>query len=94
MKRRGVARLWYLHLCADAGVVVISYRDSPVGKMSESKNGSGKFVEVLLQPRITITQDSDLERAEKLHHKAHKMCFIANSVNFPIICQPLIEKID
>ena len=86
--------LWYLHLCADAGVVVINYSDTPIGKMSETQNGGGRFTEVILKPKVTITTKSSLERASQLHHKAHEFCFIANSVNFPIICQPSIKIID
>lgn len=83
--------LWYLHLCADAEVVVINYSDSPIGKMNETQNGGGRFTEVILQPNVTITTESSLEKATQLHHKAHEFCFIANSVNFPIICQPSIK---
>ena len=84
--------LWYLHLCANAGIVVIDYCDRSVGKMSETKDGGGRFTEVILKPEITITAQSDLEQAKQLHHKAHELCFIANSVNFPILCQPLINR--
>lgn len=83
--------LWYLHLCADAGVVVIDYSDRPLGKMSETQNGGGKFTEVILKPQVTIATESSKDRATQLHHKAHEFCFIANSVNFPIICQPSIK---
>ena len=82
--------LWYLHLCAEAKVTVTNYSDRAVGKMSEAKSGSGKFIEVILQPKVTIATDSNLEQAQQLHHEAHKFCFIANSVNFPVLCQPLI----
>ena len=84
--------LWYLHLCSEAKVIVVEYKDRAVGKMSETPDGSGKFTEVILQPEVTITAERDLERAKQLHHEAHKFCFIANSVNFPILCQPLIIK--
>ncbi len=33
--------LWYLHLCADAGVVVVDYKDNAAGIMQETDNGSG-----------------------------------------------------
>lgn len=84
--------LWYLHLCSEAGIVVVRYQDYAVGKMNETKNGSGKFTEAILQPEVTITAESSLEQAQQLHHEAHKFCFIANSVNFPVICQPLIVR--
>ena len=83
--------LWYLHLCAEAEVVILSYKDSAIGKMSETKDGSGKFTEVILKPEITIASQSNLERGKQLHQQAHKFCFIANSVNFPVICQPSIS---
>ena len=82
--------LWYLHLCADAGIIVTSYRDRPLGKMAETEDGSGKFTEVILQPEMAIANKSNLDRAKYLHEQAHKFCFIANSVNFPILCQPSI----
>lgn len=84
--------LWYLHLCAEVGVIVIDYQDRATGKMSETKDGSGKFTEVMLQPKITITAESSIEQAQQLHDQAHKFCFIANSVNFPVLCQPIIVK--
>src|SRR5262250_687193 len=46
--------LWYLHLCADNGVVVTSYEDAPVGVMREDSDGSGVFTDVLLRPVVTI----------------------------------------
>lgn len=84
--------LWYLHLCSEAGIVVVAYQDYAVGKMNETKSGSGKFIEVILQPKVTITAGSSSEQAQQLHHEAHKFCFIANSVNFPVLCQPLIVR--
>lgn len=84
--------LWYLHLCADAGVVVVSYRDRPWGKMCEQDLG-GRFTEVILKPEVVISANSDREKAEQLHDKIHEHCFIANSVNFPITCQPSVNLV-
>ena len=84
--------LWYLHLCAEAGVIVIDYRDCAIGKMSEDKNGSGRFTEVILQPEVTIAADNSVEKAKQLHEEAHQFCFIANSVNFPVRYQPSIIR--
>ena len=83
--------LWYLHLCADAEIVVTSYCGRATGKMCETKDGGGKFTEVILKLEITIAAENDLEKATQLHHQAHKLCFIANSVNFPVLCQPSIS---
>jgi organic hydroperoxide reductase OsmC/OhrA len=84
--------LWYLHLCAVGKVVVLEYEDQPSGTMEETADGGGRFLEVTLQPRITVTAQSDLETAKRLHHDAHGKCFIANSVNFPVACEPVIRR--
>lgn len=75
--------LWYLHLCADSGIVVTDYRDKPVGTMTEDPDG-GCFTSVVLHPEVIITDASRIEEANNLHHEAHKQCFIANSCNFPV----------
>ncbi|WP_118972656.1 OsmC family protein [Taibaiella koreensis] len=84
--------LWYLHLCADAGVIVESYTDEARGTMETQSGGSGRFTEVVLSPRITISHSDMLDQAYRLHHKAHEMCFLANSVNFEILIQPKIKS--
>jgi organic hydroperoxide reductase OsmC/OhrA len=83
-------QLWYLHLCADAGVVVEAYVDEAVGVMEESADGSGRFIEVILRPRVSVAPGSDKAKAQSLHHAAHAKCFIARSVNFPVSCEPII----
>ncbi len=76
--------LWMLHLCADAGITVTSYADEASGTMALDPDGSGHFREVILSPRLKITDSSRIQDAQALHHRAHQMCFIANSVNFPV----------
>jgi organic hydroperoxide reductase OsmC/OhrA len=76
--------LWYLHLCADAGIVVVAYADTGQGTMVEDQHGGGRFTEVVLNPRATITRAEQAQEALALHAKAHQLCFIANSVNFPV----------
>ncbi len=76
--------LWYLHLCSEAGVIVVDYVDNASGIMEETADGGGRFVEVTLHPVVTVTDASMTERANALHHKANELCFIANSVNFVV----------
>ncbi len=80
--------LWYLHLCADAGIVVVDYSDFASGLMIEKQGGGGKFISVTLNPVVTITDDMKIDLANALHAEANKKCFIANSCNFPVIHQP------
>lgn len=82
--------LWYLHLCAQAGVVVTDYVDQAQGLMEETPDGGGRFVDVTLFPTVTVTDQSMQAEALRLHGAAHKKCFIANSVNFPVRHQPTI----
>ena len=76
--------LSYLHLCAVNGVVVTDYRDDARGTMEETADGGGVFTEVTLHPAVTISVASDEEKARSLHEDAHRLCFIANSVKFPV----------
>jgi organic hydroperoxide reductase OsmC/OhrA len=84
--------LWYLHLCAAGGIVVIDYKDNASGLMVEDANGSGAFTEVTLHPEVKISADGDEHKALSLHWEAHHLCFIANSVNFPVKSVPHITK--
>lgn len=75
--------LSYLHVAADRGVTVVEYADSPVGRMQQVGRG-GHFTEVVLRPRVRITDPAQVELATRLHHDASEVCFIAASVNFPV----------
>jgi len=83
--------LWYLHLCADAGIVVTDYRDHARGTEIETEDGGGRFTEVVLRPQVTLASGGDAALAESLHARAHALCFIANSVNFPVRHEPSIR---
>ncbi|WP_158795436.1 OsmC family protein [Pedobacter sp. L105] len=76
--------LWYLHICSVNGVIVTGYTDQAKGTMEENENGSGRFVEVILHPVVTVANENMVEMADQLHHQANEMCFIANSCNFPV----------
>jgi len=80
--------LWYLHLCAIAGVIVTGYIDNATGIMTETPDGGGKFTAITLHPTVTVTASSMTEKATELHKKANELCFIANSLNFPVFHKP------
>lgn len=83
-------QLWYLHLCAQAGVVVVAYEDHAQGIMSEEADGAGRFSQVVLRPQVTLAAGSDASKALALHHDANAKCFIARSMNFPVLHQPQV----
>jgi len=76
--------LWFLHLCAVNKVIVTDYRDEAKGIMIERVDGSGAFKEVELHPVVTLADADMIAKAGPLHEQAHKMCFVANSMNFPV----------
>ena len=83
--------LWYLHLCAVAGVVVTSYEDHAVGELAmDESGGGGQFSGVTLRPEVTVADASMVERARALHGEVHAVCFIARSVSFPIAHEPVV----
>lgn len=76
--------LWYLSLCAVAGVVVVDYYDEATGIMVETEDGGGHFVSVTLHPVVTVSDERMTVKANALHEEARARCFIANSCNFPV----------
>ena len=80
----GCHMMSFLHVCVNAGVVVTAYEDHATGSMQLNADGSGHFTEVVLNPVVTVSEASMVEKMNGLHHKANQLCFIANSCNFPI----------
>ena len=81
--------LWYLHLAAEAGIVVTAYRDDATGVMATDADGGGRFSSVTLHPSVTITDGDRVAEADALHADAHRLCFIARTVNFQLECVPV-----
>ena len=84
-------KLWYLHLCAVEGVRVLSYPRrgrGTDGRGSRARRGvhaGGAASVVGVAPGRTAL-------AAALHERAHHFCYIANSVNFPVLCEPRIVE--
>lgn len=60
------------------------------GKLSKQE---GKFLmsQVVLEPVLTIFNEEDKEKAEKIMIKAEKACLITNSIKAEVILKPQIE---
>ena len=81
----------YFYVCQQYGVEVVAYNDEAIGTLELRSDLSGGFNKVELNPIVTI-KDTALESlAVSLHDEAHKLCFIANSVNFIIEIKPVIK---
>ncbi|QBI52663.1 OsmC family protein [Streptomonospora litoralis] len=83
--------LSYLSLAPSAGVNVVAYTDTATGTMTTHRDASGEFDEVVLHPVVTVAEQGMAETARRLHEKAHEVCFIARSVNFPVRNEPEIR---
>lgn len=87
--------LWFLHLAAASGVVVVGYADRATGTMRVEAAGHGQFTEVTLRPQVTVRAGAaassgsalDAQLAD-LHRRAHEHCFLARSVSFPVRTEP------
>jgi len=77
--------LTFLDLARRAGFVVDSYIDNAEGGLAKNESGRYAIGSVTLHPQITYTGAApSAEQLADLHHKSHELCFIANSVNFPV----------
>ena len=82
--------LSYLHVAVKNGITVLAYSDASEGTMRLNRDGSGEFTGALLRPRVTIAAGNSAAVAEELHAEANRLCFIARSVNFPVLHKPQI----
>jgi len=83
----------YLYVCSQNGIEVLNYSDNAEATLEVNEDGSGRFVEVRLNPKVTITNLDQVELALELHDKANQLCFIANSCNFPVLHNASCEVI-
>ena len=75
----------YLYVCSQNGIEVLEYSDHAEATLEVNPDGSGRFVEVRLNPKVKILNSDKIEMALELHTKANQLCFIANSCNFPVL---------
>lgn len=74
--------LFFLYLAAKAKFVVDEYIDEAVGIVARNEEGRQAMTKVTLRPKIIFSGEREptREQLQELHHKAHELCFIANSV--------------
>jgi organic hydroperoxide reductase OsmC/OhrA len=82
--------LSYLALCAKHRISVLAYDDQAEATMELSADGSGRFTSATLHPRVVVADAAHVEQAAALHERAHALCFIANSCNFPIAHEAVV----
>lgn len=81
--------LSYLHSAVKHGIVVTGYTDSAEATMEQVGDG-GRFTSATLRPHVTITDASQVDLAQQIHAEASTNCFIAASVSFPVLHEPIV----
>ncbi len=76
--------LSYLYVAVRHGLVVTGYTDEASGRMVVEDDDSGRFTRVDLRPRVELADEAQRALADSLHDEAQRLCFIANSVSFPV----------
>lgn len=84
-------RMSYLYVCSQNGIEVLEYSDNAQAILEVAPDGSGRFTEVRLYPKVKIANADKMQEALDLHIKANQLCFIANSCNFPVLHNPTCE---
>ena len=78
--------LTFLYLAAKAGFNIASYTDNAVGEMATLDDGRQWVATITLDPQIVwIDTEPDTGQLAALHHEAHEMCYIANSIRSEIV---------
>lgn len=79
--------LFFLALAAKRGLVVDAYTDEAVGLMAKGPDGKVAMTRVTLRPKVVFAGEHKPDRRglEQLHHQAHELCFIANSVKSEVV---------
>jgi organic hydroperoxide reductase OsmC/OhrA len=81
--------LFFLDLCSREGIVVDSYVDEAVGVLERIGRNKMAMSKVTLRPQAAYSGQKipSREDLERIHHKSHELCFIANSVTSEIITE-------
>lgn len=81
--------LFFLDLCSRDGIIVDSYTDDAIGVLKRTGRNKMAMTKVTLRPKGAYSGDNipTMEQLEDIHHRAHELCYIANSVSSEIIAE-------
>jgi organic hydroperoxide reductase OsmC/OhrA len=86
--------LWFLSVAAENRFRIDSYVDAAVGQMGNNSDGKLAMTRVTLHPAVQFSGDRrpTSEQIAHMHHEAHEACYIANSVNTTVLCEPVFAS--
>ena len=82
--------LSFLAIAARSGIDVLSYVDEAEALMPED-DPPMRIARIVLRPRIVVAEGSPVERVERIVHKAHDQCYVANTLNAEMALEPEIS---
>ncbi|MFA6246158.1 MAG: OsmC family protein [Mucilaginibacter sp.] len=82
----------FLAIAENSKLPFESFNCSSKGKLEQV---DGKFImsEIILEPTVTIADEKDRERAERVLQKSEAACLISNSVKSKVTMTPIIKII-
>ncbi|WP_432329049.1 OsmC family protein [Mucilaginibacter sp. P25] len=83
----------FLAIAENSKLSFVSFSCNSKGKL-EQVDGKFMMTEVILEPTVTIADEKDRERAERVLQKSETACLISNSVRSKIIMTPLIKVLN
>ena len=81
--------LFFLSLAAKRRFVIDEYTDGAVGYLGKSDDGKMVMTRVVLKPDTSWSGEKipSQQQVQKMHHRAHELCFIANSVTSEVVLE-------
>ncbi|CAM4381395.1 OsmC family protein [Pseudoalteromonas ostreae] len=81
--------LFFLSIAAKNKLTVDSYQDDAVGLMQHTSDGRMSMTQITLKPCVQFANNEQpsIVNLEAMHHQAHELCFIANSVKTAIVIE-------
>ncbi len=83
--------LFFIAICSKKRLTLESYQDNATAYLEKNDEGELVISRVVLRPEVRFAQGVEVEWEviEKIHHQAHKRCFLARSVRSEIILEPV-----
>ena len=72
-----------------SGLEVKGYRSTAEGELARDKTGY-RFKRIVIRPRLTVETGQEV-KAERIVHKAHKLCMVARALNCPVELEVSID---
>jgi len=80
----------FLSIAENSKLTFIDFSCQSKGKL-EQVDGKFMMTEIILEPTVTITDEKDREKAERVVQKSEAACLISNSIKSKITIIPTIK---